>query len=141
MGKRGNKFKPGKSDTPRFTQNAVSGSSNSLNVRFSFQNMPAKTGYSVHCCDTEHCAALAKHMYTWGQMTWQEINASHRHGLGTEKIERNAIKIQLPSSVTPDTKILSARYKGKTAMLGYREHDTFHILFLDHNFSLYNHGS
>lgn len=74
------------------------------------------------------------------QLTWQEINQAPRHGLGTEIIDRLAIKDRLPGCITEDTNILALRFHGKAPMVGFRLAEVFYIVWLDRAFQLYDHG-
>ena len=97
------------------------------------------SGYSVSCCNAEHQAAALRKIFTLSKMTWNEIQNAPRHGLGTEKIARSAIKAAIPSGVTEDVTFLALRYNGMAPMVGYRDGRTFHVLYLDHTFTLYPH--
>lgn len=101
--------------------------------------MAPATGYSVECCDQENRAFLASKLFTIGRMTWGEINQSGRHGLGTEIIGKGQINAPLPAIVTDDVNLLAFRYNGKRPMVGYRDSRIFHVLYLDHDFTLYPH--
>ncbi|KPH08852.1 hypothetical protein [Rhizobium acidisoli] len=107
---------------------------------FSFEMMVADTGYSVNCCQNDDQAALARQLFALSRLSWRDIKSAHRHGLGTEKMERGSIKAPLPASVTEDVTFLVLRFNGKKAMIGYRDGRTFHILLLDHKFTAYKHG-
>lgn len=72
-------------------------------------------------------------------MTWIQIRGAHRHGLGTEKIEKSAIKVPIPTVVTEDVSLLAFRFSGKAPMVGFRERDVFHVLWFDRDYSLYKH--
>ena len=74
------------------------------------------------------------------QLTWNEIRSAHRHGLGGEKIDRTAIKRPIPSHVTEDVTFLAYRFSGMKPMVGYRLKEMFHIIWLDRDFTLYDHG-
>lgn len=89
--------------------------------------------------DKKHLVSLIGTMQMLGQMTWQQIKQSPRHGLGFEKISQNAIRRGLPSSVTPDTILIAFRFSGKAPMVGFRREATFFVVWLDHDFSLYKH--
>lgn len=115
-------------------------STNDLKPVFSFEHMANGTGYSVNCCSQEEGAQLVGRLYVLGNMTWAQINQSGRHGLGTEIIPRGNIKAVLPKAVTDDVNLLAFRYNGKKPMVGYREDRVFHVLYVDHDFSLYPHG-
>lgn len=98
------------------------------------------TGYSINCCSADESAQLIGKLYTIGKMTWGEINQSGRHGLGTEIIGQGKINAPIPAAVTDDVQLLAFRYNGKKPMVGYREDRVFHVLYVDHNFTLYDHG-
>lgn len=106
---------------------------------FAFDKMQENTGFSVPCCNADHQAAALRKIFTLSKMTWSEIQNAPRHGLGTEKIHRSSIKAAIPASVTDDVTFLALRYNGKAPMVGYRDGRTFHVLYLDHTFTLYNH--
>ncbi|MBI2919195.1 MAG: hypothetical protein HYY01_14565 [Chloroflexi bacterium] len=73
-------------------------------------------------------------------MTWRDINLAPRHGLGTEKIERSALRVPIPPDITDDVDFLAMRFSGRKAMVGFREQNIFHIVILDHNFTAYDHS-
>lgn len=106
---------------------------------FAFDKMQDGSGYSVNCCNGEHRAAALSKIFILSKMTWSEIQNAPRHGLGTEKIHRSSIKAAIPANVTEDVTFLALRYNGKAPMVGYRDGRTFHVLYLDHTYTLYNH--
>ncbi len=103
--------------------------------------MQEGTGYSVTCCDLANQAAALERLFKLSHMTRSAIQNTQRHGLGTEKIARSAIKAPIPANVTEDVTFLALRYNGKAPMVGYRDGRTFQVLFFDPNFTLYNHGA
>lgn len=107
---------------------------------FSFEKMVDGSGYSVNCCDAEHQSALLKRLFLLSRSNWRDIRESPKHGIGTEKISRKAIKAPIPTSVTQDVTLLALRYKGKNPIVGYRDGRTFYLLYIDKDFTLYNHG-
>ena len=107
---------------------------------FSFEKMVDGSGYSVNCCDSEHQAALSKRLFLLSRHKWREIVQAPRHGIGTEKISKDAIKAAIPPSITEDVTFLALRYKGKNPMVGYRDGRTFYVLFIDKDFTVYPHG-
>jgi hypothetical protein len=106
---------------------------------FAFEKMQDGSGYSINCCNAEHQSAALKKMFLLSKMTWREITQAPRHGLGTEKLERGAIKAAIPVNITEDVTFLALRYHGKAPMVGYRDGRIFHLVFLDHDFTLYAH--
>lgn len=99
--------------------------------------------YCLTKCDTKEKADLAERLHKLSSMTWQEIKHAQRHGLGFEIISRKSLKTDLPPAVKAmeDVTVLAFRFSGKKPMVGYRDGRTFHIVFLDRDFTLYPHGS
>jgi hypothetical protein len=98
-------------------------------------------GYGLDSCDIDEKVALAHKIYELCQLTWNQIINTHRGGLGSEKIARNAITgSSIPPHITPDVDILAIRFDGRKPMVGYRLDRIFHIIWLDTKFQLYNHG-
>ncbi len=91
-------------------------------------------------CEAEERAAFADTLHKLGQMTWAEISSSDRHKSGSEIIERNALRIPLPSHITEDVNIIAFRFSAMKPMLGYRDRRVLYILWLDRDFKAYNHG-
>ncbi|MDY3124216.1 MAG: hypothetical protein SOW21_07570 [[Actinobacillus] rossii] len=99
--------------------------------------------YCLDSCQLEEKVALIETLHKLSQVTWQELRNSNRHGLGTEKIEHSSIKgCPVPNFIIEQNiPLLAFRFHGKKPMVGYRENQIYHILWLDRDFSLYNHGS
>lgn len=72
-------------------------------------------------------------------MSWLEIRNAPRHGLGTEKISRDSLKVIVPASITEDVQFLALRFSGMKPMVGFRRNEIFHVVWLDRAFSLFNH--
>lgn len=117
----------------------ASENANTMPPIFGFDKMQDGSGYSVSCCNAEHQAAALRKIFTLSKMTWNDIQNAPRHGLGTEKIARSAITAAIPAGVTEDVTFLALRYNGLAPMVGYRDGRTFHVLYLDHTFTLYPH--
>jgi len=63
-------------------------------------------------------------------------------GLGAEKIPRGRIIPAIPAVVTEDVEYFySLHYFGRKRFLGYRIGQVFYIIWIDHNFGVYDHGS
>lgn len=92
--------------------------------------------------DQLHKANFAESIFKRRTMSWRELKQTGRHGLGFEKIPRGKIKAGIPRFITDDNDyFLAFRFKGKAPMVGYRLHNIFYVLWFDHKFNLYNHGS
>lgn len=59
-------------------------------------------GFDLETCDQRQQADFAKALRKRSQMTWRQIWATDRHGLGAEKIDRDSIKASIPPHITED---------------------------------------
>ncbi len=74
-------------------------------------------------------------------MTWRMIRQAPRTGIGTEKIGRGSIHHGIPASVTDDVgSFFALHYQGKKRFVGYKVDKVFYILWVDHDFGVYDHG-
>lgn len=97
--------------------------------------------YCLCRCTREEKAAFAETLHRLGHMTWAEIQRFPRHGNGSEILSRESLGDRsYPVEVTDDVNILAFRFFGKAPMVGYRIGRVFTVLFLDRDFSLYDHG-
>lgn len=98
--------------------------------------------YSLDKCTAEEKRALIEQLVLLSQFEWKALQLSGRHGLGSEKIEINSLNngIRIPYDLTQEVKhLLAFRFDGKKVIVGHRERFVFHVLFIDRNFTLYNH--
>lgn len=84
---------------------------------------------------------VAEAMFRRRERTWRQLRSDDKHGLGSETISRDALKVALPPCVTDDATILAFRFKGKAPMVGFKLEGVFYILWLDRAFDVYDHGS
>lgn len=104
---------------------------------FSFIHLQQE--FTLDDTQTEEKIALLNNLILRSQLTWNQIQQAPRKGLGQEIIAQNAIKPSIPSVVKKDTNILALRYNGNKPIVGFRDKDIFHILWIDSKFSVYNH--
>ena len=91
------------------------------------------------CVDAEKKSLMEK-IVKLSQLSWNDIQNAPRHGLGSEKIKIASIKPSCPSFITDDVDFLLAlRFDGKKPILGHRDRFIFHVIFIDRDFSVYNH--
>lgn len=96
--------------------------------------------YNFANLNEEHKARFADAIFRRRDVSWRKIKYSDRHALGTEKIDKSALKVALPNFITDDfNDFLSIRYHGKRPMVGYRQTNIFYVLWFDHDFTLYKH--
>ena len=96
--------------------------------------------FSLTKCTKEEKAAFADTLYKLSQLSWQELRQAPRHGLGYERISRNAIRGAIPSHIAEEVGFIAFRFYGKAPIVGYRDRDIFHIVWVDREFKLYAHG-
>ena len=109
---------------------------------FSFEKMMDGSGHSFNCCEDEDRLALAKRVFMLSRTPWNQIKMASSKGFGSESIPRDRIRPGIPASVTQDVShFFSLHYSGKKRFLGYRVGQIFHVLWVDHDFSVYDHGS
>jgi hypothetical protein len=104
---------------------------------FCFQYLHPK--YTSAECSDEQKSLLLHALEKYSTLRWVEIRDSPRHGLGSEKIERNAIKPNIPPSIPKEATFLAFRFAGLAPMVGFRENNIFHIVFIDAHFDVYDH--
>lgn len=109
-----------------------------MRPKFSLEYL--RKGFCILDCTTEQKAAFADRLREMSQLTWQQIQNSPRHGQGCEIIDRASIRVPIPENITDDVKIIAFRCIGKAPMVGYRADEVFFVVWIDMNFSLYNHG-
>ena len=106
---------------------------------FCFKHM--HPDYSVAKLPLEDKSALLEAIFKRSSMTWNELQLSGRHKLGSEKIRVDSINTNLPKSITGDVEFLLAfRYFDMKPFLGYRNRFIFHIVFIDYGRDLYDHS-
>lgn len=95
--------------------------------------------FCISDCEKDEKAALADKLREISQLSWEQLRQSPRHGMGYEIIKRNEIRPPIPQSVTEDVHFIAFRFNGKAPMIGYRQKRVFHVLWIDRNFTCYQH--
>lgn len=99
-----------------------------------------QNGYDVDDLQAEDQCLFLKRLRHLSKMKWLEVINAPRHGAGKEKINTNSIQVAVPRFVTDDVDLWSLRFTQRKAMVGWRSGDVFHVVWIDHNFTVYNHG-
>jgi hypothetical protein len=108
---------------------------------FSFEKMQDGSGNSFNCCEDDDRLALVKRIFMLSREPWRKIRAAPNKGMGSEEISRRQIKHGIPKLVTDDVDYFhSLYYMGKKRFVGYKVGQVFYVLWIDHNFKVYNHG-
>ena len=96
-----------------------------------------------HClssCTKDEKAAFADTLHKLSKNTWRELRQMPRHGMGYEKIAASSLNTDLPAHLADqDINLIAFRFNAMAPMVGYREKSTFHVIWIDRNFTLYNH--
>ena len=106
---------------------------------FSFEFIDSQ--YCVSRCEKNDKAALADQLRLLGTQTWAELRQGNRHKTGYEKIHTSAIKPRIPPHLKNDDSVtfIAFRFSGMKPMIGYRIEEVFHIIWVDRDFSVYEH--
>lgn len=104
---------------------------------FSFEFM--QDDYCVSSCTSDERSNVLSKLRTLSKLTWQQIKQADRHGLGFEIIGRDSFRASIPRFLTPEINLISFRAIGMAPMVGYRAGRIFHILWIDRDFTVYNH--
>ena len=111
---------------------------NSLVPKFSFEFL--SKSHCISSCQKDEKAALTDRLHQLSQLVWQRIQESSRHGQGCEIISRASMRVSIPDCITEDTNILAFRFFGKAPMVGFRREEVFYIVWLDRDFTVYDHS-
>ena len=106
-----------------------------MHLIFSFKHL--QSNYCVSKCTTDEKAAFSDQLRILGSKTWRELKQAPKHGIGFEKISH--LKVAIPKSIENEI-FIAFRFDGKKPMVGYRCKQIFNIVYLDRNFTLYDHG-
>lgn len=116
-------------------------STDTLPPTFSLHHMTLNSKYCLTQCAVHERAAFASRIREMSQLTWLQIKGSQRHGQGCEEIPQKQIAgSKLPGIIKPDTTLLAFRCIGTAPMVGFRDGQTFHIVWIDRDYSLYRHS-
>jgi len=96
--------------------------------------------YGLIKCERNLKVSLIQKLYELSQLTWNQIFSTNRHGLGLELIPYEQIRGRMPNHITGDQKFIAIRFHQLKPVVGYRIDRVFHIVWLDYNMTLYNHG-
>lgn len=97
--------------------------------------------YCISKCTLREKADFAETLRKLGQMPWAQLKQAPRRGLGYERIARHRITAGIPPAITDDVdRFYAFRFSGRAPMVGYRDGQVFHIIWLDRTFKLYDHG-
>lgn len=140
MGKSKGKFKIGNAKSDRLIVEDPE-DYNKMVPLFSLERLQ-KGDYCLSALEKDDKAAFADSIFKRKSVTWNQIQQMDCHGLGYEKIAVTSIKPSVPKFITEDqSNLIAFRFSGLKPMVGYRSKNVFYVLWFDHDYSVYNHGS
>ena len=96
--------------------------------------------FNVKSCDKIEKVRLLNKLDILSDMTWEQIKLSPRHGLGTEKINKDSLNFKCPDFITDDVDFLLAfRFNAKMPFLVWKDKFLAHIIFIDPKGKVYDH--
>ena len=98
-----------------------------------------RPSHCISLCDAGEITSFVDKLRILTAKSWMELTMLPRHGLGYEKIARSALNVAVPAHVTDDVSIIAFRFAGLKPMVGYKDGETFHILWFDRAFDVYPH--
>ena len=129
--KKGEHFKAGESPAENYDKDKPI---------FSLRHMRRGDDYCISKCDSEDKSSFADTLLQISQFTWAQLKSISRHKNGFELLPQDAIRKVPPVVMSPDQRYMAFRFRGMKSMVGYRDNDVYHILWLDRDRTLYNHG-
>jgi len=106
-----------------------------LPVRFSFAHFRTDC---IDACEKDNIARAHARLRAMSTMTWQQITQAPREGFGHELIPRD--QLTCPCELTKDVvEVLSFRYSASERIIGHREGQFLHILWISHGGNAYPH--
>ena len=78
----------------------------------------------------------------YSDLGWKQMAVEKRHDYGWEFLPHDRIKQKLPVEITPEVQLMVLKSANdKRAMVGFREWNIYHIIFIEAQFNdIYEHG-
>ena len=78
----------------------------------------------------------------YSDLGWKQIAIEKRHDYGWEFLPHDKMKPKLPAEITPEVQLMVLRSANdKRAMVGFREWNIYHIIFIEAVFNdIYDHS-
>ncbi len=115
-------------------------SSNMKHPVFCFQYIDSV--YGIEKCEKNEKLDILKTLFQLSLQNWRDLLQKSKSQKGFTTIPREQLRRPAPSHLTDDTSIIKVRFKDAKTLLGYRGDDgvVFHIVWIDRDFTLYDHG-
>ena len=104
---------------------------------FSLKNFSDKK-YGFTDFESRDYKDLLRTISKLSKLPWSEIESSDRHGCGSEIIDRDSLRVAIPSEYDGKN-ILAFRYSGKAPIICVRNEEKLDVLYADPKFTIYKH--
>lgn len=101
---------------------------------FSLYNL--QKNYDINDCEKEFKHKVINKLRKLSESTWIELILMPKKS-GFEPIPAKKLLVKRPPYISDDIKILSTRMSGGGRILGFRDRDVFHIVWIDPNHKTY----
>lgn len=91
----------------------------------------------VDACKVEQLKGWLGKLCRLSSMTWSQVTVAGRHAMGSEIIQRDQLKIPLPTTITEDVTLLAFRAAGMMPMIAFRAGAVLNVVWFDHNHTAY----
>ena len=99
----------------------------------------ASKDHCVSSCASHEQAQVALALEKRAQFSWGQLRQMGRKELGYETISRHSLKAAVPTHFTADETPISFRMANHGRLIGFRQDEVFHIVWIDVQFELYAH--
>lgn len=103
--------------------------------KFSLRHV--QKSHCINNCTKDERLDFVQAMFRRKDISWKELLNAPHGGIGYEPI-RAGFRVVIPD-VAQKESIISFRFSGKKAMVGFRERDVFYVLWFDTKFDVYKH--
>lgn len=99
-----------------------------------------QSGWGISELDPGKCKEFLEKWEKRSKLTWTELVQHNRHGLGSEQLNKDKFKPQIPERLERD-RYMVFRHEGNLPFAGFRTGDVFHVMWIECKFGdLYDHG-
>lgn len=108
---------------------------------FSFRYIDTGS-YCIKKCSIEQFRSISDKLRILSGLDWGTIDTSPRETNGYEMLPVSELKsASPPPPFSNETQVVVFRFGGKKGrIVGIKRDSMFYVLFIDHNFTLYDHG-
>lgn len=107
---------------------------------FSFRFICTKD-YCMKRCSNEQFKSLSDKLRILSELEWSQIDSSPRETNGYEMIPVSALSASVPDRFSDQEAVCVFRFGGKKGRIaGVKFDKNFYVLFIDRDFTLYEHG-